>query len=177
VSEQFLLFLFASAVALVFYVAIHGMFAGAWRLFRRKRRILAAILAVPAIAALYFTTTALARFAPGGDGIVASVKTQSGVELCVVQEFSGEPYAVWFYAKEPNQPWCWHYLDHEQLRWFDASIVVDEMAQTATILDEGGEFEGIYNLRTKTLAITLEDAEGRAGEPMPKDWSPEMPRR
>jgi hypothetical protein len=60
---------------------------------------------------------------PFTSGVIAHGSAPGGEEACVVQTFKGtEPYQVSLYVRRPGEPWVWHYLAHQDNRWWNCRL-------------------------------------------------------
>ena len=111
---------------------------------------------------LWFT---VANF-PFTSGVIAHASSPVGEEACVVQTFKGaEPYQVSLYARRPGQPWRWHYLAHEDNRWWNCRI---EFAD--------GQLR-VYTGSTLRKSFSVAEATSKADsahEELPTSFTPEQ---
>ena len=72
---------------------------------------------------------------PGVPQMVARASVPGEWQFVLTQtpNYTTEPYTVSFYSKHHDEPWEWHYVDHEDVRWGHGAIRIDRVAHEARI--------------------------------------------
>jgi hypothetical protein len=94
-------------------------------------------------------------FGPGGTGTIGSLVLGDKTEIRIVQTYNDcatEPYTVSFYVRRPGENWAWWYLDHQDLRWPSARLVVDKKTRTVQIY-RGSTLRGEYEIDDRKFAL------------------------
>ena len=94
--------------------------------------------------------------------IAARAKSKDGTEMCVIQVFKGgEPYQVTFFARKPSSNWESYYLAHQDNRWRNVTIRVDEEKKEALI----------YKGKKVARTFSLNSSGQSSGSADSHDWS------
>lgn len=146
------------------------------RLLLRGRRIAFAATALLWIVLTIGTFRVSYAFLPGKNVVLDRVTTADGVELALTHRSNdsiSEPYTVSFYYRRPGDPWGWFYYDHEDTRWWDGQIEVNEDESLATVL-RGDERVATFDISSSAFTILRWDRTTMGAQRwMPTDWSPE----
>jgi hypothetical protein len=115
-------------------------------------------------------------FSPGGDRIIARTTAPDGIEMCILQSFTGEwaePYRVSFYYRRPGQPWGWFYYEHEDMRWWFGSINLTTDGRRAEILRFVSPVAHFDLQKEAFTIVRINRRIVQAQRWMPAGWEPE----
>ncbi len=103
--------------------------------------------------------------------VIGYAKSESGVQLCVVQR-PGDILSTSVYYRKPGAPWGWFYYDHESFYWRKVDIIADETNKTMTIM-RGSDVIASFQWESEVYwsARTQERHKG-AQKWMPTNFSP-----
>ena len=144
-------------------LGIRGLAAG-----RRRAGTVWLSLGIPLLALVLFCSY-LAL--PLGNQELGHLTLPDGTEMVLRQKcnYSGEPYTTRFYHRLPGEAWQWHYIDHQDVRWFAGGLKWDEATRTATLVRNWHEF-GRFDLSDHTLYIGDRESPGSPREDGRGPW-------
>ena len=95
---------------------------------------------------------------PGGTGTLGALTMDDGTEVRVTQSYNNsitEPCTIDFFTRRPGEPWGWCYVEHEDSRWRDAKLIVNDDNRSVQIY-RGSTLRAEYFLSRKTFAVYAE---------------------
>ena len=96
---------------------------------------------------------------PGGSGILAEQELPDGRRCVVTQEWAGwdswsEPYSVGFRYEVGDGTWAWCYLGHEEGRWWDTRMELDE-GSGEVVVYHGREVRARFDLESGDFGLEI----------------------
>lgn len=104
---------------------------------------------------------------------IASAIAPDGTQMCIVQQWGGEPFATSFVYRKPGKAWGWFYYDHEDWYWGSGHVVVDTN-RTAAIFYREGKVTAEFDWATETFRLRSDRTLTGAQRYLPEGWSPSM---
>ncbi len=146
------------------------------RFFLRGRRVAFAVTALIWIVLTIGVLRVTYAFLPGKNVVLDRVTTTEGVELALTHRSNGslgEPYTISFYYRKPGERWGWFYYEHEDTRWWDGQIELNEDESLATIM-RGTKPVATFDISNSAFTILGWDRTITGAQQwMPENWSPE----